>query len=379
MYILEHDAKELLALRGIPVPAGCLIEAGAAIPAGLPSPGPWVVKGQITMGGRGKAGLIRKAAATGELERHARAILGTMVKGREVSAVRIEQQIRGAAELYVSLLLDAAAGGVRVIMSDRGGVDIEALPADQIKSEVAPLNAHALTACVHRLAGGFRNVAAAALRDAGERLARIFLDFEMELIEINPLFVYPDGSWVAGDAKLVSDDNALPRQAELNALVESRASVYPEAALKLAHGFDYVVVDPDGDIGLLTTGAGLSMMLIDELRAVGLKPYNFLDVRTGGFRGDPTRLINVLKWISGGRRIRIMLINIFAGITDLGEFSRLLVMALQQVPEFKAPIVARLAGNGLADARSAFDQAGIKLYTELDDAVTEVQRQLGAA
>ena len=191
--------------------------------------------------------------------------------------------------------------------------------------------------------------------------------------------MYPDGSWVAGDAKLVSDDNALPRQAELNALVGLRANVYPEAALKLAHGFDYVVVDPDGDIGLLTTGAGLSMMLIDELRAVGLKPYNFLDVRTGGFRGDPTRLINVLKWISGGRRIRIMLINIFAGITDLGEFSRLLVTALQQVPEFKAPIVARLAGNGLADARSAFDQAGIKLYTELDDAIAEVQRQLGAA
>jgi succinyl-CoA synthetase beta subunit len=379
MYIVEHDAKELLALRGIPVPAGCLVEAGAAIPARLPSPGPWVVKGQITMGGRGKAGLIRKAASTGELERHARAILGTTVKGREVSAVRIEQQIRGAAELYVSLLLDSAAGGVRIIMSDRGGVDIEALPADQIKSEVAPLNAHALTTCVHRLSGGFRNAAAAALRDAGERLARIFLDLEMQLIEINPLFVYPDGSWVAGDAKLVSDDNALPRQAELNALVGSRASVYPEAALKLAHGFDYVVVDPDGDIGLLTTGAGLSMMLIDELRAVGLKPYNFLDVRTGGFRGDPTRLINVLKWISGGRRIRIMLINIFAGITDLGEFSRLLVTALQQVPEFKAPIVARLAGNGLADARSAFDKAGIKLYTELDDAVAEVQRQLGAA
>jgi succinyl-CoA synthetase beta subunit len=379
MYIIEHDAKELLALRGVPVPAGCLVEAGTAIPAQLPSAGPWVVKGQITMGGRGKAGIIRKAAASEELERHVRSILGTTVRGRTVSAVRIEQQIRGAAELYLSLLLDAASGGVRVIMSDRGGVEIEAVPANEIKSEVAPLNADALAACVLRLAGSFQNVAAHALRNAGQRLARIFLEFEMQLIEINPLFVYPDGSWVAGDAKLVSDDNALPRQAELHALVESRAGVYPEAALKLAHGFDYVVVDPDGDIGLLTTGAGLSMMLIDELRAVGLKPYNFLDVRTGGFRGDPARLVNVLKWISAGRHIRIMLINIFAGITDLGEFSRLLVTALQQVPEFKVPIVARLAGNGLSDARRAFEQAGIKLYTELDEAIAEVQRQLGAA
>ncbi|HEV8519187.1 MAG TPA: ATP-grasp domain-containing protein [Burkholderiales bacterium] len=379
MYIIEHDAKELLALRGVPVPAGCLVEAGIAIPAQLPSAGPWVVKGQITMGGRGKAGIIRKAAASEELERHVRSILGTTVRGRTVSAVRIEQQIRGAAELYLSLLLDAASGGVRVIMSDRGGVEIEAVPANEIKSEVAPLNADALAACVLRLAGSFQNVAAHALRNAGQRLARIFLEFEMQLIEINPLFVYPDGSWVAGDAKLVSDDNALPRQAELHALVESRAGVYPEAALKLAHGFDYVVVDPDGDIGLLTTGAGLSMMLIDELRTVGLKPYNFLDVRTGGFRGDPARLVNVLKWISAGRHIRIMLINIFAGITDLGEFSRLLVTALQQVPEFKVPVVARLAGNGLSDARRAFEQAGIKLYTELDEAIAEVQRQLGAA
>ena len=379
MYIIEHDAKELLALRGVPVPAGCLVEAGTAIPTQLPSAGPWVVKGQITMGGRGKAGIIRKAAASDELERHVRSILGTTVRGRNVSAVRIEQQIRGAAELYLSLLLDAASGGVRVIMSERGGVEIEAVPANEIKSEVAPLNADALAACVLRLAGSFHNVAAHALRDAGQRLARIFLEFEMQLIEINPLFVYPDGSWVAGDAKLVSDDNALPRQAELHALVESRAGVYPEAALKLAHGFDYVVVDPDGDIGLLTTGAGLSMMLIDELRAAGLKPYNFLDVRTGGFRGDPARLVNVLKWISAGRHIRIMLINIFAGITDLGEFSRLLVTALRQVPEFKAPIVARLAGNGLSDARSAFEQAGIKLYTELDEAIAEVHRQLGAA
>src|SRR5258706_2815417 len=319
MYIIEHDAKELLALRGIPVPAGCRVEAGTAIPAQLPSAGPWVVKGQITLGGRGKAGIIRKAAASEELERYVRSILGTTVRGRNVNAVRIEQQIRGATELYLSLLLDAASGGVRVIMSDRGGVEIEAVPAHEIKSEVAPLNADALAACVSRLAGSFHNVAAHALRDAGQRLARFFLEFEMQLIEINPLFVYPDGSWVAGDAKLVSDDNALPRQAELHALVESRAGVYPEAALKLAHGFDYVVVDPDGDIGLLTTGAGLSMMLIDELRAVGLKPYNFLDVRTGGFCGDPPRLVKGLKGVSAGRGIRITLIHIFAGITQLRE------------------------------------------------------------
>ncbi len=379
MYILEHDAKELLAGHGIPVPASCQLETDATfLPARLPAPGPWVVKGQISTGGRGKAGIIRKAASVGEVMQHALAILGTVVKGRQVNMVRIEQQIENAAETYLSFMLDAAAGGVRVIVSGRGGMEIEAVPAGDIRSGVAALDADAMAACVARLVSGLDGATATALCDAGARLARIFMASEMQLLEINPLFVKPDGSWTAGDAKLIGDDNALARQPALRALVRTHAAYYSETALKLEHGFDYVVVDPEGDIGLLTTGAGLSMMLIDELQAQGLKPYNFLDIRTGGFRGDPARLISVLQWISAGRRIRILLINIFAGITDLGEFSRLLVTALEQVPQFKAPIVARLAGNGLAEARTAFAAAGIKLFTELDDAVAEVQRQLGA-
>src|SRR6185436_6299764 len=115
---------------------------------------------------------------------------------------------------------------------------------------------------------------------------RFFFESEALLVEINPLFVRADGTWTAGDAKVVTDDNARERQPRLRTLVERRAATYPEVALKLAHGFDYVVVDPDGEIGLLTTGAGLSMMLIDELRAAGLRPYNFLDIRTGGLRGE---------------------------------------------------------------------------------------------
>ena len=118
---------------------------------------------------------------------------------------------------------------------------------------------------------------------------------------MNPLFVHPDGSWIAGDAKVVTDDNALARQDELSALGgPSRA--YPDVARKEEHGFDYVVVDPTGEIGLLTTGAGLSMMLIDELRAAGLKPYNFLDIRTGGLRGEVKRVVQVLEWLARGPR-----------------------------------------------------------------------------
>jgi succinyl-CoA synthetase beta subunit len=144
----------------------------------------------------------------------------------------------------------------------------------------------------------------------------------------------------------------------------------------LEHEFDYVVIDPQGELGLLTTGAGLSMMLIDELRAAALKPDNFLDIRTGGLRGETTRLVSVLTWIAAGPRVRLVLVNIFAGITELGEFSKLLVSALQQVPRLKVPVVARLVGNGLPAAREVLAQAGVTLYTDLGEAMAEVRNHL---
>ncbi len=379
MYLHEHDAKELLTRYGVPVPEGVCVCVGQALPDQLPQPGPWVVKGQISAGGRGKAGIIQTAATREDVERQTRAMLGRTVKGRRVERVRIERCVEGAAELYIGLLLDAETGGVRVILSARGGMDIETVPAAEIRSEVVRLDTIAIADCAARQAIGFDAAAAQALREAGAQLAHAFVASELQLIEINPLFVRPDGSWLAGDAKVVADENALSRQPALEALVRTEAAQYVEAAVKLEHGFDYVVVDGDGEIGLLTTGAGLSMMLIDELRAQDLKPYNFLDVRTGGFRGDPARLINVLKWISAGPRVRILLVNIFAGITDLGEFSRLLVEAIRLVPEFRVPVVARLAGNGLAAAREIFLTAGIALHTDLDEAVAEVKRRLEAA
>lgn len=379
MYLLEHDAKELLSRHGIPVPEGCLIESIEALQHTALPQGPWVVKGQIGTGGRGKAGIIRKAGTREEVAAHAAAILGTMIRGRRVRSLRIERNAGPAREAYLGFLLDAAAGGIRVILSAQGGMDVEALPREAIATDTAPAEEGALRACVRRLAQSADSGVREALQEAGGQLARIFLEHEALLLEINPLFVRADGTWIAGDAKIVTDDNALPRQPVLRRLLDERGEAYPETALKLKHGFDYVVVDPDGEIGLLTTGAGLSMMLIDELRAAGLKPYNFLDIRTGGLRGETTRLTSVLAWIAAGKRVRVLLVNIFAGITDLGEFAELLVQALRATPQLSVPVVARLVGNGLPAAREVLVKAGIALHTDLDDALREVRRLLAPA
>lgn len=375
MYLLEHDAKELLARHGIAVPQGRLIGIDETIVRGALPPGPWVVKGQIAAGGRGKAGLIRKAETAVEVASHASEIRGNSVKGQLVSAVRVEQRVAGAREAYVGFLLDAAGGGVRVIVSASGGMDIEQIPREQIHSALAQPEESALRDCLSHLASNLPPEIAPAVRDAGAKLARAFLALEAMLLEINPLFVLADGRWVAGDAKLVTDDNALARQKELESIVKTRAAAYTDVARKHEHGFDYVVVDPAGEIGLLTTGAGLSMMLIDELRAAGLKPYNFLDIRTGGLRGETKRLAQVLQWIGEGKNVKVLLVNIFAGITDLGEFSQLLVKALGPA-NLKVPVVARLVGTNLSAARDNLASAGIPLHTDLDAALADIRKHL---
>jgi succinyl-CoA synthetase beta subunit len=376
MYLLEHDAKALLAEHGVTVPSGVLIESAGTTPD-LP-PGPWIVKGQIAAGGRGKAGIVRKAASREDVDALRRDIVGRTVKGKRVDAVRVEQQVGGAEEAYIAFLIDPAEAGVRVIIAENGGVEIEAMPADAIRSETVPAEAHAMLEAVARATAGMPAHKAQALNAAAAALVPFFIEREAVLVEINPLFVMRDGGYVAADAKVVTDDNALERQPELRALVEARAAAYTEVALKLAHGFDYVVVDPDGEIGLLTTGAGLSMMLIDELRAAGLAPYNFLDIRTGGLRGETKRLVQVLQWLGEAPRVKVVLINVFAGITDLGEFAKLLVAAIREAPALKVPVVARLVGNRLPAAREVLGAAGIALHTDLDAALADVRAHLSA-
>ena len=373
MYLLEHDAKTLLAQHGVAIPRGVLAESDAIDTVALP-PAPWVVKAQVAAGGRGKAGLIRTARNETELKSHVRDLLGAQHNGKSVRACRIETQITGATEAYLSFMLEPVAADVRVMMAAQGGIDIETSAPGAIQSAVVEPRLPAMVACGTEVAGKFPSPIAAALKDAAPKLAEVFLETELSLLEINPLFVQPDGTWVAGDAKIVTDDDALYRQPRLRALLASRAAAYAETQRKLEHGCDYVVVDPAGEIGLMTTGAGLSMMLIDELRAAGLKPYNFLDVRTGGLRGDDTRLVHVLEWIAQGPRVRVLLVNIFAGITDLGEFARLLVKAFARVPQLKVPVVARLIGNNLDSARAFLAARDIPVVTDLGAALEIVRR-----
>jgi succinyl-CoA synthetase beta subunit len=143
----------------------------------------------------------------------------------------------------------------------------------------------------------------------------------------------------------------------------------------LTEGFDYVEIDPEGEIGLVTTGAGLSMMLIDELAARGMKPLNFCDIRTGQMRGSPARVMRVLEWITSRPSLRAVLVNIFAGITDLAEFGTLLATGMEQTPTLRVPVVARLVGRGAADARRILAERQPEMFVteDLEEAMRRIE------
>ena len=214
----------------------------------------------------------------------------------------------------------------------------------------------------------------------GHALARMLLRHELALAEINPLFVSDTGC-VAGDAKVVIDLNAIGRQPEIAALIVARPDCYRDANRKIAEAFDYVELDPDGEIGMVTTGAGLSMMVIDELTARGAKPLNFCDIHSGELRGSPVRLIRVLHWISLCPAVKAVLVNIFAGLTDLGEFAGLLVAALEQSPELNVPVVARVVGRGAAEAKQILHakRPDMLVTEDLKEALARIDKIVKAA
>jgi len=367
LLLLEHDAKELVHPLGIPIPPGVFVDSETVDSLALDD-GAWVVKAQVGVGGRGKAGGIGFAASAAEAADFIRKHADATIKGHRVAGFRIERKVDFVHEVYLSFMVDAAARGVRVLLSAQGGVDVEAHAqhADAMLSVVAAPDPVSLVAAAKTLLRELPSDLQTPLADAIEKLARAFLRLDATLLEVNPLFVLADGSWIAGDMKLGVDESALPRQPELEQTIRARPEAYRESNFKLEHDFDYVGIDAHGQVGLLTTGAGLSMMLIDEMLQAGRRPFNFCDVRTGQLRGSPARLIEVLQQFTRGPDIAVVLVNVFAGITDLGEFAQLLLAALDAVPQIKVPVVARLIGNNFAAAKQLIEQSGRPITVEFD-------------
>ena len=373
MLLIEADGKTLFAEQSIPVPAAVL--ATDVVPP-LPGEGPWIVKAQVPAGGRGKAGGIIRCVSRAEVEAAVAGMLGTRLKGHDIDACLVESAVAGQ-ERYLAIMVDPPSYGLRVIYSAQGGVEIE--QSGSAQGRLCAPHPGAAAEALAELLVDEPDAWRSQVAGIGKALATLLLERELALAEINPLFVSPEGC-AAGDAKVIVDLNAVYRQPRIAAIIASRPRTYADACRKLAEGFDYVELDPDGEIGLVTTGAGLSMMLIDELTARGAKPLNFCDIRTGQMRGSPARLIRVLQWITARPSLKAVLVNIFAGITDLGEFAGLLAAAIQASPSLRVPVVARLVGRNAAEARRILLEAqpDMLVTEDLEEALARIDEVVRA-
>ena len=371
---LEYQGKQLFARHGIPVPDGRpATTVDEALDAADAIGYPCVVKAQVQIGGRGKLGGIKVAQNKEEAREHASSILGMDIRGLTVHEVWIEEASQIEDEWYASIVFDRAAKAPLVMLSTKGGMDIEAV-AEEDPDAIASLHVDPLLGFQdfhgRRLAFD-AGIPADLIRSTRAMLAQLYEAFVAEdamLVEVNPLIVTPERKLRALDAKVTLDGNALFRHPE-NAALRNPSAEDPQEQMAKERGLTYVKLD--GDIGILGNGAGLVMSTLDVVAQVGGTPANFLDAG-GGSKADA--IVSAVEVILSDEKVKAVLFNIFGGITRCDEVAKGLIEAFEQVkPE--VPFVVRLDGTNDEEGRRLLaeaDLAGLHVEATMLDAANRV-------
>ncbi len=376
MKIHEYQAKAFLRENGIPVPEGEVAaspEAAQRIAAKIG--GPVMVKAQVLVGGRGKAGGVKLAATPQEAAARAREILGMKIKGITVGQVLVARAVDIVSEFYVSLTIDRTARTVQCIASASGGMEIEEVAAKEpqkiVRFALDPAAGPVREKHFSTLARAFPSpdLAEQAWSIVGG-MYRLFAGMDCTLVEINPCALTPGGKLVAADAKVIFDDNGLYKHPALEPL-RSREEYSEEEMDARANGLSYVGLD--GTIGCIVNGAGLSMATMDLIKYFGGSPANFLDV---GGSSNPEKVLNALRIILKNPRVGAVLINIFGGITRCDDIARGIIMAKDRL-SIPVPLVIRLIGTNEKEGRAILAAAGIDAYDDLTKAVQGVVARSG--
>jgi succinyl-CoA synthetase beta subunit len=364
MDLLEYQGKQLFARHGVPIPAGRparTVEDAVTVAEAIGYP--CVVKAQVQIGGRGKLGGIKVANDRADAEQHARAILGMDIRGLTVRELWIEEASEIASEYYASVVFDRSAKAPLVMLSTKGGMDIEQV-ADEDPGAIAHLHVDPLLGFqdFHGRRLAFEaGVDADVIHPIGAMLAKlydVFVGEEATLVEVNPLIVTPDRQVRALDAKVTLDANALFRHAD-NAALRDLSNEDPQEQMAKERGLTYVKLD--GDIGILGNGAGLVMSTLDVVAQAGGAPANFLDAG-GGSRADA--ITSAVEVILSDPKVKAVLFNIFGGITRCDEVAKGLIEAFAQINP-QVPFVVRLAGTNDQEGSRLLAQANLpNVHTE---------------
>jgi succinyl-CoA synthetase beta subunit len=350
MDLFEYQGKQYFARFGIPVsPGGVADTVDEAVAQAEKAGYPVVVKAQVQVGGRGKAGGIKLANTADEVRTHARNILGMDIKGHVVRRLWIEHASDIAREYYASFTLDRGARLHLGMVSARGGVDIEQVAAEA-PDAIARLHVNPVEGLSEADArslverAGLDPEARAGATDVLQKLYRCFVEGDADLVEINPLILTPQGQVHALDAKVSLDNNAEFRHPEWEEY-KSTEELDERERLARSKGLQYIGLD--GYIGIIANGAGLAMSTLDVVNQVGGQAANFLDIGGGA---NAEVMANALEVINTDPNVRSILINIFGGITRGEEVANGIVEALGRV-EIKAPIVIRIDGTNADEGR----------------------------
>jgi succinyl-CoA synthetase beta subunit len=358
MDLLEYQGKQLFGRHGLAVSDGkAVTTVDDAVAAANEIGYPVVVKAQVLIGGRGKAGGVKLAADEAEAREHATNILGLDIKGHIVRTVWIEAASDIATEYYASVLLDRGAKKPLVMFSVEGGVEIETVaeetPEKLIKENVDPLVGLTREQAVDiATKGGADADVIEGVADALVALYEVWLEEDCSLAEINPLIVTPDRQVKALDAKVTLDDNAMFRHKE-NAGLGDSANADPIE--QKAKEQDVIYVKLDGDIGIMGNGAGLVMSTLDVVAGAGGAPANFLDAGGGS---DAAKVTQAIELILSNDQVKAVLLNIFGGITRCDEVAKGLVEAFAQLKP-TVPFVVRLDGTNDVEGRKILEEAAL--------------------
>jgi len=368
MKIHEYQAKELFAQAGIPVPAGraatSVDEAVAIAEEIIP---PVMVKAQVHVGGRGKAGGVKYAENTEAAKIWAQSILGMDLKGLTVKKILVTKAVEITSESYIGIILDRATKSPVIMVSASGGVDIEEVAAktpEKIhkltvnpRTGLQPYQARELAFKLFRDIGLVRQVA-----DIISKLYDVFWKVDASLVEINPLITTPINQVIAIDAKVNIDDNGLFRQKDVAAMRDLDAENTSEVEAREA-GLSFIKLD--GNIGCIVNGAGLAMATMDLVKHYGGDPANFLDI---GGSSNPEKVLTAMRIIMRDPNVKAILINIFGGITRCDDVAKGIAGAFEELHP-SIPVVVRLTGTNEAAGRKIL--AGYKLPTAptLDEVV----------
>jgi succinyl-CoA synthetase beta subunit len=379
MKIHEYQAKGLFREFGIPVQAGAAVAspheaAAAAGEMGLPV----VLKAQVHVGGRGKAGGVKLVDKAEAVAPAAQRILGLTIKGLPVRKILVSPAVDIASEVYLSLLIDRGASKLVFIGCAEGGVEIEETaktsPEKILRLEVPSARIGALEpadclAFARNLFSGPAHARAAAVLMT--KMARLFKERDCELIEINPLVITGQGDLLALDAKVLLDDNGLFRHPQNEALRDVDSENADELEAKRA-GLTFIRLD--GNIGCMVNGAGLAMATMDIIKHFGGAPANFLDV---GGSSNPNKVVTAFKAILKDPKVRLILINIFGGITRCDDIARGILAAREQI-HVPVPIVVRLVGTNQKEGRALLKDTEMTVASTLEEGARLAVQMIGS-